>query len=69
VELSAELASIVRDLGGAAGRSGAQACQVVESRTREGALASLLGLLTETATLRDLAAELYVRLIEWDGEG
>jgi hypothetical protein len=66
--LSEELAQVVRDLGEAAGRSEAQACQVVGSRTRADMCAALLGLLVETATLRDLAAGLYTRLSQDEGE-
>lgn len=69
MELSEELEVAVRDLGGAAGRSEAQAVQVAESRTKEDALAALLGLIGHSIEVRDAAVDLYTRLIEWDGEG
>lgn len=68
MELNEELKASVRDLGEVAGRSEAQAVNIAESRTRQDMLAGLLGLLTQGATLRDLAADLYVRVDEWDGE-
>jgi hypothetical protein len=68
VELSEELKQSARGIGDAAGRSAAQAGQVVESRTREEILAALLGLLGETSALSGLASDLYVRVSDWDGE-
>lgn len=59
-----ERAQLVADLRDVAGRSAAQAVQVADATSRDEVLGPLLGLITEAATLRDMAAELYVRLTE-----
>jgi hypothetical protein len=57
-------AQVAADLSDVAGRSAAKAVQVADATSREEALAPLLALITESALLRDLAAETYVRLTE-----
>lgn len=57
-------AQVVADMRELAGRSEAQACQVAEAGSRAEVLGPLLGLITASAQLRDLAAEIYVRLTE-----
>jgi hypothetical protein len=62
--MSVNRAQVVADLRDVAGRSEAQACQVADATSRNEVLGPLLGLITESAQLRDMAAEIYVRLTE-----
>jgi hypothetical protein len=57
-------AQVVADIRDQAGRSEAQACQVADASSRDEVLGPLLGLITSAATLRDMAAEIYVLLTE-----
>lgn len=57
-------AQVVADMQDVAGRSEAQACQVADASSRDEVLGPLLGLIAASAQLRDMAAEIYVRLTE-----
>lgn len=62
--MTLDRAQVLADLSDVAGRSEAQACQVAEASSTADVLGPLLGLITAAATLRDWAAEQYVRLSE-----
>lgn len=57
-------AQVVADMRDVAGRCEAQACQVAGATSRAEVLGPLLGLIAESAQLRDMAVEIYVRLTE-----
>lgn len=66
MELTEEQRRAARDLRDIANMAQAQADQLVHAGTREDALGVLLALIGQGGTIRDGAADLYVRLI---GEG